>query len=112
MNLDDLIKLAEGDLAQFLATKVVAGIVASLPWLGFLSGPLGWVVGILIALFIKYGDWGVYFLSDSLKNTAEGKAYEDAGLALERLPTTATKGEIDAAKKAKRDAFDALFGSS
>ncbi len=60
---------------------------------------------------VKYGDWLAYYLGDSWMNTSHGQDYQKAGEALANLPSTATKEEIDAAKKAKADAFDALMGA-
>lgn len=117
MDFNELVKLAESDLVKWLTAKVVNGFVTkiaigNLAWLGWLATPLGWVVGMAIALFVKWGDWGVYMFADGLKNTAEGNAYEDAGIALKNLPPTATKEEINAAKKAKQDAFDVFMGAA
>lgn len=107
-----LVTAAESDLSRTLTAKVVAGIIASIPWLSFLGGPLGFFIGLIIGQLVKYGDWAVYMIGDSLKNSAEGSAYEDKALALNHLPPTATKEEIDAAKQAKIDAFNALMGAS
>lgn len=117
MNWDELLRLAESDLVKALTNKVIEGFISKiaigkLAFLVALSPFVGWGVGLLIALFVKWGDWGLYMIGDSLKNTAEGNAYEKAGLDLKNLPPTATPEEIDRAKKAKQDAFDALWGVS
>lgn len=117
MDWNELVKSLESNLVSSLTSRVVSGFLAkvavgSLSWLGFLATPIGWVAGLLIALFVKWGDWGVYMFGDSIKNTKEGNAYEDAGLKLKNLPPTATKEERDAAKKEKQDAFDVLMGAA
>lgn len=111
MSLDwnSLIKSAETDLAKALTAKVVAGIVASVPWLGAISGPLGFLLGILVGQMIKYGDWMSYMVLDDWKNTSEGKAYEDAAIANAQIPKgDPRKKDTEAAQKA---AFDALLGA-
>jgi sorbitol-specific phosphotransferase system component IIBC len=110
--LDDLIKDAESALAQMLTARVVAGIVASFSWLGALSGPLGFIIGLIVGQLVKYGDWVSYHLGDGWLNSANAEAYQKVGEALDALPPTATKEEIDAAKKAKADALDKLMGAS
>jgi hypothetical protein len=108
---DVVIKDAESDLSQRLSSRVVAGIVGAIPWLSGASGPLTFLIGLLIGQLVKYGDWLAYYLGDSWMNTENGKSYQQAGEVLANLPPTATKGEIDAAKKAKADAFDKLMGA-
>lgn len=60
---------------------------------------------------MKYGDWGAYFFGDDLMNSAHGKTYQQAGEDLKNLPPTATKEEVERAKKAKAAAFELLMGA-
>lgn len=110
--LDDLIKDAESALVQTLTTRAVSGILASVSWLSFLSGPLGFIIGLIVGQLVKYGDWVGYHLGDSWLNSANADAYQKVGEALANLPPTATKEEIDAAKAAKAKALDDLMGAS
>lgn len=111
-DLNQLIKDAEGDFSRLLTSKVVAGILVQMPWLASASGPLSFLVGLLIGQLVKYGDWLAFYLGDAWVNTENGKAYQQAAEALDSLPENATEGEIEAAKKAKADAFDALLGAA
>jgi len=104
-----LVRDAESTLAKTLTTRVVSGLIIKYGWLAVVKTPLQFFIGLLIGQLVKYGDWVAYYLGDSWVNSAHGKSYEQAGLALENLPKTATQEEIDAAKKAKQDAFDRLF---
>jgi hypothetical protein len=92
--------------------RVVTGLVSAVPWLGWASGPLGFLIGLLVGQLVKYGDLVTYHLGDSWMNNSHGEDYQKAGEALDTLPKTATKEELDAAKKAKSDAFDRLMGAS
>lgn len=112
MNLDALIKDAESALAKMLTARVVAGIVAKFAFLGALSGPLGFVIGLFVGQLVKFGDWLSFHLGDEWMNSAHAEDYQKAGEALDALPPTATKEEIDAAKKAKADAIDRLMGAA
>lgn len=107
-----LIKDAESDLAKALTARVVAGVVARVPWLGSVSGPLSFLISILIGQLVKYGDWLAYHLGNAWENTEKGKVYQEAGEALDNLPPEATEEEKSAARKAKADAFDKLMGAS
>jgi hypothetical protein len=109
---DGLIKDAESSLAKALTARVVAGIVASVPWLGAVSGPVGFIIGLAVGQLVKWGDWVTYYVGDRLMNSVHGDEYQKAGEALKNLPPTATKEEIDAAKKAKASAFDRLMGAT
>lgn len=111
IDVNSVIRDAENSLAKILTAKAVSGLLAALPWLSFLSGPLGFFVGLLVGQLVKYGDWTAYYLGDSWMNSAHASDYQKAGEALANLPPTASKEEIDAAKKAKDDAFDALMGA-
>ncbi len=108
---DAVIKSAENDFAKLLTTRVVSGIIKALPWITGVSGPLGFLLGIIIGQLVKYGDLATFYLGDSWMNSSHGQAYQKAGESLDNLPETATKEEIDAAKKAKSDAFDDLMGA-
>lgn len=105
-----VIKDAESEFARALTRRFIAGLVTKIPWLAGLAGPLGFFVGLVIGQLVKYGDWLAYYLGDSWMNTEHGQKYQKAGEALGNLPATATKEELDAAKKAKQDAFDRLMG--
>jgi len=109
---NEVVSIAESSLVTALKDKAVAGLISAIPWLSFLSGPLGWLFSYLIALGVKYGDWLLYFAGDSWMNSQHAENYQKAGEALQNLPPTANKEEIDAAKKAKADALDALMGAS
>jgi hypothetical protein len=110
--LDGLIKDAESALARMLTARVVSGLLASLPWLGFLSGPLGFVIGLLVGQLVKFGDWLSFHLGNEWMNSAHADDYQKAGEALDALPKTATEAEIEAAKKAKALALDKLMGAA
>lgn len=112
MNWDEIIKAAESDLAKALTSRVLSGLISQIPWVAGVSGPLGFLLGILVGQLVKYGDWLAYYLGDSWMNSSHGEDYQKAGEALDNLPSTATKEEIARAKKAKADAFDKLFGAS
>ncbi len=109
MDWDALIKAAENQLAKALAARVVEGVIAKLPWLAGLSGPLGFLVGIVIGQLVKYGDWLAYLVGKGWENSAAGEKFQKAGEALENLPKDASKEEREAAEKAKADAFDDLM---
>lgn len=111
INWNALVKDAETDLTRALASRVAQGIVTSLPWLSAVAGPLAFVIGLIVGQLVKYGDWLAYYLGDEWMNTSHGQTYQLAGEALASLSPTATKEEIDAAKKAKSDAFDVMFGA-
>ena len=111
MDLDQLIKEAENQLTKALAARVAAGLIAKLPWLAGLSGPLGFLAGLVIGQLVKYGDWLAYWLGNGWMNTRHGEEYQKAGEALASLPPDATKEQKDAAEKAKADALDALMGA-
>jgi len=110
-DVNKLIADAESDFSQLLTSKVVAGIIAQVPWLAALGGPLSFFISLLIGQLVKYGDWLAFYLGDAWVNTANGRAYQQASESLDNLPANATEGERDAAKKAKSDAFDALLGA-
>lgn len=107
---DDLISEAESALAQLLTARAVTGILAAFSWLGFLSGPLGFFVSLIVGQLVKYGDWVAFHLGNEWLDSANATAYQKTGEALASLPASATPEEINAAKKAKSDAFDVLMG--
>lgn len=110
MDLDQLVSIAESQLVQALTARVVGGFVLALPYLSWLSGPLGWVIGMGIAFAVKYGDLLVYMIGDDWKNTAEGKVLEDAAIKNENTPANdPNKAALEAAQ---RKAFDDLMGAS
>lgn len=109
MDVNQLVKDAESDLVRWLTSKVVTGLVSKITWLGGLSGPLGFILSLIIGQLVKYGDWGVFALGKDWMNTVEGKEYEKAGIELNNLPPEASKEEVERAKQKKRDAFDRLM---
>ena len=109
IDFDDLIKAAENQLAKVLSARVVEGIVAKLPWLAGLSGPLGFLVGILLGQLIKYGDWMAYYLGKGWENSEAAKDFQKAGEALDSLPKDASEEERKRLEQAKIDAFDDLM---
>jgi hypothetical protein len=109
---NSVIKDAESDLARVLTSRLVGGIVAKFAWVGAFSGPLGFFLGLFIGQAVKYGDWLGYHLGNGWLNTVEGQKYQAAGEKLNSLPPSATKEEIDAAKKEKSDRFDVLMGAA
>lgn len=110
--LDDLIKDAESALVQTLTTRAVSGILASISWLSFLSGPLGFIIGLIVGQLVKYGDWVSYHLGDGWLNSANANVYQKIGEDLDALPPDTPKEVVDAKKKEKADALDKLMGAS
>jgi len=106
-----VIKDAENDLTRVLSARVVSGLIAQYAWLAGAATPLTLLVGLLIGQLIKYGDWLTYYLGDQWINSQDAIAYQQAGEALANLPPFATQEQIDAAEKAKADAFDTLMGA-
>lgn len=104
---DDLIKDAESSLVKVLTARVVGSIVVAG---SFWAGPLGFILGLVIAWLARRGDWLTYHLGNGWLNSANADVYQKTGEALDTLPPTATQEQINAAKKAKSDAFDVLMG--
>lgn len=106
---NSVVKNAESELTRRLVTPIVLKVVSSTA--SFWFGPLSFLIGLVVGQLVTWGDWVTFYLGDSWMNSTHGDGFQQAGEALANLPKDASKEAIDAAKKAKADAFDKLWGA-
>ena len=102
---DSAVAAIEESVKVWLVDKALAGILAANPTIaGWLSGPIGWLLGLAAGIFIKYADLLSYIFIDDWQTSAEATNYENAAQAAQANPSDS------AARAAQEAAFQNLFG--
>lgn len=101
----------ESDLVQFLTQKTLDGLIKNVSTAfagGLVGGVAGWIIGLVVATGVQYGDWLTYMLVESWKTSNEATAYENAVTTRQNLPPGASDADIKNAEQAQMDAFNQL----